>query len=149
MSEKLTLTTELVPRGPAAAVILSDDQVASLGGGKTPPVAFVVGGVTIQGKIGRMGGENLLGFNKATRAKLGVEAGDTIDIEITLDAGPREVEVPPALAAALAADPAAQKAFDALAPSRRKEHARSVADAKKDDTRERRVAAVLVALHGK
>ncbi|MGV9827226.1 MULTISPECIES: DUF1905 domain-containing protein [unclassified Gordonia (in: high G+C Gram-positive bacteria)] len=146
MGDVLRLTTRLEPRGPAAAVILTDDEVASLGAGKTPPVAFTIAGTTVQGRIGRMGGENLLGFNKAVRTQLGVAAGDTVDIEITLDAGPREVEVPPALAEALDADPAAKKAFAALAPSRRKEMVRSVADAKKDDTRARRVAAALAQL---
>ena len=36
----LTLRTTLEPRGPAAAVILDDAQVAVVGGGaKTPPCA--------------------------------------------------------------------------------------------------------------
>lgn len=72
--------------------------------------------------------------------------GDTVDITIAVDDAPREVEIPPALAEALDADPVAKTAFDALAYSRRKEYARSVADAKKDETRARRVAAVLSAL---
>ncbi|MGV9714032.1 YdeI/OmpD-associated family protein [Gordonia sp. NPDC003424] len=142
------MTTVLEPRGPAAAVILTDDQVASLGAGKTPPVSFTVNGIRVAGRIGRMGGENLLGFNKAVRTKLGVEAGDTIDIEITIDDAPREVEIPPALADALAADPGAKSAFEKLSYTRRKEFARSVADAKKDETRARRVDAVLASLSG-
>lgn len=143
MGSPLVLSAVLEPRGPAAAVILTDDQVAALGGGKTPPVSFTVNGITVPGRIGRMAGQNLLGFNKAVRAQLGVEAGDTIDVEIVLDDKPREVELPPALAEALAADPELKASFDGLAPSRRKEHARSVADAKTDATRDRRVAAVI------
>lgn len=34
MAQTLTLTTVLEPRGPAAAVILTDEQVAELGAGK-------------------------------------------------------------------------------------------------------------------
>lgn len=142
----LKLTTVLESRGPAAAVILTDEQVASLGGGKTPPVQLTIGGTTVRGRVGRMGGENLLGLSKALRAELGVEAGQTVVAVITLDEAPREVEVPPALAEALAADPVATKAWDALAYSHRKEHARAVAEAKKDDTRDRRVAKVLETL---
>ncbi|OZD01762.1 hypothetical protein CH275_18335 [Rhodococcus sp. 06-235-1A] len=56
------------------------------------------------------------------------------------------IEVPPALATALDADLAVRAAFDALAPSTRKEHARSVADAKRDETRERRIAAIVQSL---
>ncbi len=144
----LHLTTTLEPRGPAAAVILTDEQVASLGGGKAPAVRYTVGGQTIRGRIGRMGGECLMGFNKAVRAQLGVEAGDVIDVVIELDEEPRVYDAPPELAAELAQDPAAQAAWDALAPSKRKEHARSITEAKGDDTRARRVAKALDELRG-
>ncbi|WP_299569050.1 YdeI/OmpD-associated family protein [uncultured Williamsia sp.] len=144
----LRLTVELQKRGPAAAIVLSDDQVASLGSTKTPAVRFTINGQTVEGRVGRMGGENLLGLNKAVRTQLGVEAGDTVDVVIEPDAAPREVTVPDDLAAALDSEPGLRAAFDALAPSRRKEHARSVADAKKPETRERRIAAVLAAVRG-
>ena len=62
---------------------------------------------------------------------------------LELDEAPREVEVPPALAAALDTDPAAKAAFDALAFTHRKEYARWIDEAKRDDTRERRVAQAL------
>jgi len=144
----LRLSTTLEPRGPAAAIVLTDDQVASLGAGKAFPVRVVVNGTVHRGRVGRMGGENLIGFSKQARAEVGVEIGDTVDVEITVDAAPREEVLHPALAAALDADPAARAAFDRLAPSHRKEHARSVAEAKREETRDRRVAAVLAALRG-
>lgn len=50
------------------------------------------------------------------------------------------VEVPAALASALAANPRAQATFDAFAPSHRREYVEWVAEAKRDATRERRVA---------
>jgi uncharacterized protein YdeI (YjbR/CyaY-like superfamily) len=56
---------------------------------------------------------------------------------------PREVELPEALAGALAGDPAASAAFDALAYTHRKEYARWVQEAKRDETRQRRVAQAL------
>ncbi|WP_045820971.1 YdeI/OmpD-associated family protein [Williamsia herbipolensis] len=144
--KSLRRTVTLQRRGPAAAIVLTDDDVASLGGTKTPPVRFTIGGTEIAGRIGRMGGENLLGLNKAVRTLLGVEAGDTVDVVIELDDGPREIEIPSALAAALDADPTVRATFDALAPSRRKEHARAVADAKRDETRDRRIAAIVEGL---
>ncbi|MEP9416508.1 YdeI/OmpD-associated family protein [Gordonia sp. VNQ95] len=146
MGEKLSITTVLEPTGPAAAVMLTDEQVAVLGGGKTPPVSITVGGVTVAGRVGRMGGQNVVGFSKAVRARLGVEPGDTIDVEIALDSAPREVEIPPALADALAADPTIKASFDALSFTKRKEFARSVAEAKKDETRDRRLASIVAAL---
>ncbi|MGN7133309.1 YdeI/OmpD-associated family protein [Rhodococcoides corynebacterioides] len=143
----LRLTTELVRRGPAAAIVLTDQQVETLGPAKTPPVRVTIGDVTVRVRIGRMGGENLVGLNKAVRAELGVEAGRTVDALVELDEQSREVDVPTELAEALDAE-GVRAAFDALAPSARKEHARAVADAKRADTRARRVAAVVAALRG-
>lgn len=143
----LRLTTELARRGPAAAIVLTDEQVATLGSAKAPPVRVTIGGVTVRVRIGRMGGENLVGLNKAVRAELGVEAGQTVDVLVELDEQPREVDVPTELAEALDAE-GLRAAFDALAPSARKEHARSVADAKRADTRARRVEAVVASLRG-
>lgn len=141
----LRIRTTLQARGPAAAAILTDDQLAAIGGGaKTPAVRVTVnGGYTFEGRIGRMRGETLLGFNKAIRTAARVEAGDEVDLLVVLDEAPRAVELPDDLAAALDADPAARAGFDALAPSHRKEYARWVAEAKRPDTRERRIADTL------
>lgn len=141
----LTVSTTLEPRGPAAAVILTDQQVASFGAGKSFPVRITIGGVTEPARLARMHAENLIGLSKAKRQALGVEIGDEVDLRIELDDAPREVDVPGALADALVAA-GLRDAFDALAYSHRKEHARSVEEAKKDDTRERRIQKVLDAL---
>ncbi len=147
MSE-LRLHTTLVRRGPAAALLLDDEQVASLGAGKTFPVAVTIDGRTARLRLARMGGENMIGFNKAVRAEMGLDIDQEVDAVVTVDAAERTVEVPPALAAALDADPTVRAAFDALSYSARKEHARSVADAKQDATRDRRVASIVETLRG-
>ena len=147
MSE-LRVHTSLEGRGPAAAIILSDEQVASFGAGKTFPVAVTIGGRTARLRLARMGGQNMIGFSKAVRADLGVEIDQEVEAVIRLDAAERQVDIPPALAAALDADPALRGAFDALSYSVRKEHARTVADAKQDATRDRRVEKIVAALRG-
>lgn len=147
MSE-LRVHTTLEGRGPAAAIILSDEQVASFGAGKTFPVAVTIGGRTARLRLARMGGQNMIGFSKAVRADLGVEIDQEVEAVIRLDAAERQVDIPPALAAALDADPALRGAFDALSYSVRKEHARTVADAKQDATRDRRVEKIVTALRG-
>lgn len=145
MSEELRLTTTLQARGPAAAIVLTDDQVAALAGGpKTPAVRVTVnGGYTFDGRVGRMGGENLVGFNKATRIAAGVEAGDTIEAVIVADTAERNVDVPEDLATAMAAA-GVSDAFAALAPSHRKEYVRWITEAKKSETRATRVAEAVV-----
>lgn len=135
----LRLHTTLEPRGAAGAIVLTDAQVAGLGGGKTPPVQVTANGVTAQARVARMGGENLLGFSKKLRSELGVEIGQTVDVIIALDASPRTVEVPSALAEAFASDADAKAAFDALALTHSKEFARWVDEAKRAETRQSRV----------
>ena len=147
MSE-LQLTTTLEPRGPAAAIVLSDEEVASLGASKAFPVVVDFGDRSIRLRLARMGGQNLIGFSKAARAEAGVEPGQQIEVTIRLDATERVISLPPALAEALDAEPAARAAFDALAPSKRKEMARQIAEAKQDETRQRRLEKVLDALRG-
>jgi hypothetical protein len=138
---EIRITTTLQRRGPAAAVVLDDAQVAELGAGaKAFPVVATINGHTWRGRVSRMGGEHLLGMSREVRQGAGAEAGDTVEVAIALDAAPREVDVPPALADALAADAEARARFDALAYSHRKEFARWVGEAKRDETRDRRAA---------
>lgn len=142
MPDPVMIRAILQARGPAAAVVLTDEQLAEIGrGAKTPAVKVTVNGDQVFDlRIGRIRGETLLGFNKAVRTAAGVEAGDEVELSIVLDEAPREVDLPDDLAAALDADPAARAGFDALAPSHRKEYARWVGEAKRPETRERRIA---------
>ncbi len=141
---ELTLTGELVPRGPAAAFVLDDAQVATVGeGAKRFPVVATVNGYEWRTSVTRMRGEFLVGLNREVREGAGVQAGDTVTLTLWLDSAPREVEVPDALTRALDGDRAARAAFDRLAFTHRKEFARWIAEAKREETRDRRVAQTL------
>ena len=138
------LTTTLVPRGPAAAVVLDDEHVATIGeGARRFPVLATVNGYAWRTTVTPMAGEFLLGLNRGVRESAGVQAGDTVEVAIELDTAPREVDVPEALATALAADPAANAAFEALAFTHRKEYARWISAAKHQHTRDSRVTQAL------
>lgn len=139
----LTVRTVLDPHGPATAIVLSDAQVAELGGGKRAAVRVTIGTASVRLRLGVMGGQNLIGISKANRAALGVEIGDEIEAHIELDEAPREVEIPAELAAALDADPLVRARFEAQSFTARKEDARAVADAKREETRERRILAIV------
>lgn len=144
----LQIHTLLEPMGPATAIELTDEQVAELGGGKRVPVLVTIGERTARLRLAVMGGQNLIGLSKAARAELGVEIGDAVTALITVDAGERTVEIPEDFAAALAADPSASAAFEALPYSHRKEHVRAIVEAKRPETRVRRIAAAIAKLHG-
>lgn len=141
----LQIHTVLAPFGPATAIELTDAQVAELGGGKRAAVVVGIGGRSARVRLAVMDGRNVIGLSKAVRADLGVEIGDEVDATVALDTQERDVEVPADLATALDAG-GVRTAFDALSLSRRKELARSVAEAKRPETRERRIAAVRDAL---
>jgi len=145
---ELHLRTTLEGRGPAAAIILTDEQVAQLDAGKAFPVVVDFGDRSIRLRLTRMGGANMIGFSKAARAEANVEIGDPVAVKIRVDGADRVVEIPTVLAEALDADPALREAFESLAPSKRKEMARQIAEAKQDATRKRRLEKMLDALRG-
>jgi hypothetical protein len=141
---EIEIDTVQQKRGPAAAVVLDEAQVAAVGeGAKAFPVQVTINGHTWAGRVTRMRGEFLLGMSKAVRTAVKAEAGDAVTVRIALDGAPREVEVPEALRAGLAGDPNAQARYDALAFTHRKEFARWVGEAKREETRDRRVVQTL------
>ena len=75
----------------------------------------------------------------------GLVPGSHYTVEIALDTAERTVDVPPDFAKAMRAA-GVRTAFDALAYSHRKEHVRAIEEAKRPDTRERRIQAAVAAL---
>jgi uncharacterized protein YhdP len=141
MGVAVSLTLTLEPRGPAAAFVLSDEQVAAVDAGrKTFPVRVSVNGVWLSLRLARMGGENLIGLARGAREQAGLTIGSAYLVEIVADLQPRDVELPEDLARALAEDAQAQAAFETLAYSHRKEFVRWVTEAKRVVTRAQRVA---------
>ena len=123
------------------------EALDALGAGRRPAVAVAVGDYRYESSVGAMAGMHLVPLSKAHREASGLAAGDAVTVVLELLDAPRAVEVPEDLAAALDAA-GVRAAFDALAPSRRKEHVRSVVEAKAEATRQRRVAKVVDGLGG-
>jgi len=131
-------------RGGGAFVLLPEDVLAALGGGKRFRVTGTLNGVDFASSTMSLGdGRVCLGVHKATRQAAAVDIGDEVELELAFDERPREVSVPDELAAALAAGPVAAAAFEAMSFTRRREHAESIAGAKRAETRARRLAATL------
>jgi hypothetical protein len=126
-------------KGNTTGIVVPDEIVEGLGGGRRPAVTATVAGHTYRTSIASMGGRFMLGVSAEIRRITGVAAGDEVDVEIELDTAPREVTVPDDLAAALAADPAAKAHFDGLAYSHRRRHVMAIDDAKTPETRARRI----------
>jgi Bacteriocin-protection, YdeI or OmpD-Associated/Domain of unknown function (DUF1905) len=122
------------------------DVVKALGAGKRPPVVVNVNGFEYRSTVAPMGGKYLVPFSAARRHESGINGGDAIDVEFTLDTAPRTVEVPVDLRAALDASPTAAAAWGKLSNSNRKAQVESVLGAKAAETRARRIAAIVTKL---
>ena len=130
----------------ATGIEVPTSVVDALAAGKRPPVRVTLHEHTYRTTVARMGGRFLVPVSAEVRRAAGVTAGDQLDVGIELDDAPRTVDVPADLAAALAEAPAAAQAWEKLAYTHQKEWARSVEDAKKPETRARRIAAAVEAL---
>jgi hypothetical protein len=131
-------------RGGGAVVSLPPEVLARLGGGTRLRVRGTLNGVGYRSStMPTGGGAACLGVHRATREAAGAALGDTVVVEIEVDDAPREAELPAELAGALASEPSLRAAFEGLAPSRRRELASSVAEAKREDTRARRVVRIV------
>jgi uncharacterized protein YdeI (YjbR/CyaY-like superfamily) len=95
--------------------------------------------VAYRSRLSVYGGATYLGLRKEVRDAAGVSVGDEVQVTMELDDQPREVDLPPALAAALARDDVACGAYEGLSFTHRREYAQWIAEAKRPETRERRV----------
>jgi hypothetical protein len=129
--------------GPAAAFVLTEEQVAAIGGGKRAALRVSVGSRSARLRLAVMGGQNLVGLSKAARADLGIEIGDEVEVRIELDDAPRQVDVPVELIAAWADRSAAAAAFQKLSYTHQREYAEWIGSAKQQATRDRRAATAI------
>lgn len=97
-------------------------------------------GIPYNGSLMQCGGpHHMLGILKSIRDQLGKNIGDPVSVEIWKDEATRTVDVP-ADFSALMKEEKLRDVFDALSYSHRKEYVRWITEAKKEETRSRRLA---------
>ncbi len=133
----------------ATGLVVPAEAVEALQAGKRPKVKVTLNGYTYRTTVAVLGGVYLLSLSAENRIAAGLNAGDMVEVTLELDTEPRTVEIPADLAAALANTPGAAAAFDAQPFSMRKEYVRQVESAKAQETRDRRVAAIVAKLGAK
>lgn len=136
----------VIPSGNATAVEIPDDVMRALGPEARPPVAISINGHSWRSRVAVMNGRRLVGISAANRNAAGIEEGQTIDLEISLDTAPREVEEPDDLKSALDDRPAARAAFDKLPFGLKAKHVRDIEAAKSAEVRARRIDKLLETL---
>lgn len=88
-------------------------------------------------------GKHQMIVSREMQAGAGARLGDTVRVEVMLDRTPRAVVTPPELKKAFARNKAAAEAYASLAPSHKKAFAEWIRDAKKPETKARRVVKTL------
>jgi hypothetical protein len=103
------------------------------------PVRGTINGFPFRSSLMPMGGRHRMVVNKTIRDGARVKAGDTVSVQMERDEAERVVEAPLPLAKALAKSKAAQANWAKLSYTHQKEIARSIREAKKEETRARRL----------
>lgn len=130
----------------ATGVPVSDHVIEELGGGRRPRVTVSVNGFTFQTSLGSMSGQVMIPVSASVRGAAGVGAGDRLTIEIELATVPLPVPIPDDLQGAMTAEPEARAFFDGLTASQQRGYTEWIEQAKKAETRQRRLAQTVVAL---
>jgi hypothetical protein len=144
---KFKTTLKQAEGSTATGIVIPDEVIAALGGGKKPPVKMAVNGYRYRSTVATVDGKFMVGFSADHRAASGFRGGDPIEVEIEVDAEPRTVELPADFQAALNADAKAKATFEVLSNSLKGYHVTQVTGAKTPDTRQRRIAKAVATLH--
>src|SRR5262249_45886161 len=122
-------------------VVVPNDVAKGAGLRHGARVRGTANGAAYRSSLMKYSGVFHVGIHKVTAAAVHARQGDIVELTIEFDDQPLPTDlVPDDLAAALAEAPNALEAWLALAPARRREYVKSVVEAKKPETRGRRVA---------
>ncbi|MGE0707764.1 MAG: DUF1905 domain-containing protein [Planctomycetota bacterium] len=110
------------------------------------PVTVTINDHTFRTTIATYGGRHMIGIRRSNREAAGIEPGARVTLEVALDAAPRVIKPARDLARALRETPPAWEAWNALSDSHQKEYADAIEEAKKPETRARRIRKTVQAL---
>ena len=110
------------------------------------PVKGTINGFAFRSSLMNMGDGHMMVVNAAMRAGAKCKGGDTVSVAMQLDEDERTVEVPAYLKKIIASDPKAREFWPRLSFTHQKEYVREIEGAKRPDTREKRITAMMEAL---
>lgn len=134
-----TFKTTLLQEGNLTAIAVPFDPKTVFGKTRAP-VKVTLNGYTYQSTIASMGGRFVIPLRKSNREAAGLTGDETLEVRLDLDTETREIKPPADLAKALKAAPPAWDRWRELSYSHQREYAAAVEEAKKPETRERRIA---------
>lgn len=147
-NEKLRFSAKIEGReaGVVAAIAPPVDVPTYFGTRARVPIRGTINGFPFRSSLMPCGGRRMMPVNKALCMGAGVQPGDIVDVVIERDDEKRTVEAPASLKKLLAKNKAAKANWEKMAFTCKKEMAVWINDAKRDETRERRVARVFEVL---
>jgi len=140
MIKKHTFIAIIQNAGGGGAFVEVPFDVEAAFGSKKPKVKAMIEGVPYRGLLVRMGGPNhILIILKGIREQVGKTFGDEIKVSVELDVEERVVTVPAELKRVFKSEKEAKAAFEKLSYTHQKEYVTWINEAKKIETRTRRV----------
>ncbi len=136
-AKRFTVTLERV--GKTATMFRVPFDLEDAFGRLRPPVLVTIRDYTWRTTPGVYDRVGYIVVNRKAKTATGVDAGDRVRVAMEVDTKPRRVTVPADLKVALAADDEAKAAFDKLSFTHKREYVEWVAEAKRPETRVRRV----------
>jgi hypothetical protein len=126
--------------GEVCAVTVPFDVEETFGARGRVAVRGTLNGVPFRSSLFRMGGDcHFMVVNRQMREASGVSGGETVPVTMERDTEPRVIEPPTDFARALKSNKDARATWDKLSYTHRREHVEHIEDAKKPDTRQRRI----------
>ena len=147
IQKRFRATLEADDESAFTHIVVPFDAKAVFGKGR-PPVRVTLNGYEYRSTLAPYGGLYYLPVNQAVRAGAQVKAGDRVSVVLEADEAPRTVKPPADLARALKANPAAKARWEELSFTHRKEYVEAIEEAKKPETRARRLAKAIEQLAG-
>jgi hypothetical protein len=125
--------------GGGAYVLFPYDVEKEFGTKGQVPVRSSVNGAPYTGSLMKYGlPQHFLGVSKAIREQIGKQPGDVVEVELWKDEEERTVEVPADLEKLMKKEKLLPF-FEKLSYTHRKEYCRWITEAKKEETRQRRL----------
>jgi hypothetical protein len=147
-TKRFRVLLEKDPAGSVATGILVPFDVQKVFGTRARvPVCGTINGFPYRGSVFPMGdGRHYMVVNAKIRAGANLKGGETVSVTMGRDEEPRTVEPSADFARALKANGRARATWDALSYTHRREYAQWIEEAKKPETRARRIAKAVEAL---
>jgi len=137
---RIEFRTKLVQAEGWVCLNFPESASKKLGAKGRVPVVGTINGFPIRTSAFAMGGKtHMILVNREIQGGANIGAGDTVAVSVEVDTKPRTISVPPDLKKAIARSATAKAAFDKLSHTHRKEYVRWIEEAKRAETRIRRI----------